>query len=125
MAKKGYFPLLKKPYSLSNIYEYFNSIQFPKGYHGCFAVNSLTEQHIINSNEFKKVKIFFKSIEKSYFENLKASQETGEISKKVDLKALSKLFLSLDLGLAVYGIMNNNNRDTKAIIALLPNLLEI
>jgi len=123
-AKSYYAPLMKAPHCLSNIYDYFGSIHFSKGFHGCFAVNTLTEQHIISSHEFKKVKVFFKLVERSYYDNLKAAQSSGDLPKNKDLKSISKLLISLDLGLSIYGIVNSKNSDKKLIVSLLPAFLE-
>lgn len=122
-AKTYYSPLMKTPLSILNIHDYFNSIQFSKGFHGCFAVNTLTEQHIVNTTEFKKVKHFFRSIEKCYLENLKAAQDNGELPKSKNITSLSKLLMNLDLGLSIYGIVSSKRSDKEMILSFLPDLL--
>jgi TetR/AcrR family transcriptional repressor of nem operon len=124
-AKTYYQPLLQKPNGLSNIFAYFDSIQFSKGFYGCFAVKTLSEQHIVNQDEFIKVKVFFLRIEQAYYDNLRIAQDKLEISKNKNTIALSKLLMSIDLGLSIYGIIAPNNSDDKLITSLVKDLLGI
>ena len=122
-AKNHYAPLLATPLGLQNIYNYFESVHFPKDYNGCFAVNCLTEQNIINTSEFIKVKTFFKEIEKAYLNNLKAAKKNKEIPKGKDILALSKFLLSLDFGLAIFGVISKKKSDRVIVTSQLKGLL--
>jgi AcrR family transcriptional regulator len=122
-AQTYYQPLLQKPSGLSNILSYFDSIQFSKGFYGCFAVKTLSEQHIVDEDEFIKVKVFFLKIEQAYYDNLRIAQDNLEISKNKNTIALSKLLMTIDLGLSIYGIIASNNSDDKLITGLIKDLL--
>lgn len=123
-ASTEYYSVLKtKPYGLGNIFKYFEAMEFSNEYLGCFAVNSLTEQFNINSDEFIKVKKFFEQVESDYFLNLVAAKEVGELSADKDAKSLAKIILSLDMGLALYGHIAKNKKELQTLIKTLKLLL--
>jgi AcrR family transcriptional regulator len=119
-----YYSVLKRaPLGKKNIFNYFESMEFTGEYLGCFAVNSLTEQFNINSNELIKVKNFFEEVEKDYFINLVAAQKDGELGQDKDAKSLAKIILSLDMGLALYGHIAKNKKELQNLIKTLKILI--
>lgn len=105
LAEARYFNSLgKKPFGLKNIYSYFNSMDFHADYHGCFMINTLTEKGIAPERAYRMAKNFLKRIEMLHYQNVKAAQENGEVSKTIDPESLAQTLFNLDLGLAISGI---------------------
>jgi len=123
-AKASYDKILaREPQGLANIDAYFESIRFSRDYAGCFMVNTLTERHVVAKVAFGSARRTALRAERLFLENLRAAVEVGELDPDRDLGALSKLLTSLDLGLAIYGIVSPSSKDKDAIIAQLDTLL--
>ncbi len=113
----------REPLGLDNIRDYFASIRFPRGYHGCFMINTLTEKHIVSDAAFQAAKRYAKRAERLFLANVRAAQQRGEIDPGRDAEALAGLLATLDQGLAVHGIVSPSNRAKNEIVAQLETVL--
>ncbi len=109
----------REPFGLENIRSYFSAIQFGTGYHGCFMVNTLTEKNVVSDKSFEMAKNFLRDVEKQYLKNLKAANLHGELLDGTDARVLAKLLLTVDQGLAIYGITQPSNRRKNPVVRLM------
>jgi AcrR family transcriptional regulator len=109
----------REPKGLENIRSYFSAIQFGPDYHGCFMINTLTEKYVVSARAFEMAKKFSSLAERLYLENLKAAKSSGELADETDVQILAKLLLTIDQGMAIYGITRPNNRTKNQIVRLM------
>ena len=115
--------LQRDPPGLANLRAFYAALlehEFP---HGCFAVNTIREKHVVPPRVFKRIERFSASAEESFRRNLAAAQEQGELSPDVDVDALAKFLTALDMGLISYGIVAPNPTDRARIISVLDRVL--
>ncbi len=115
--------LCSEPLGLANIRDYFGDIRFSRDYAGCFLINTLTEKHVVTSEAFKLARRTAKRAQELFLRNLEAAVVSGELSEERDAVALSKLLITIDQGLAIYGIVTPSNRDKSGIVGQLDALL--
>lgn len=113
----------REPQGLDNIRDYFAAIRFPRGYHGCFMINTLTEQHIVSEAAFRAAKRYAQRAERLFLANIREAQQRGEIDAGRDSGALAGLLATLDQGLAIRGIVSQSNRAKDEIVAQLEAVL--
>lgn len=113
----------RAPLGLGNIRDYFEAIRYPRNYHGCFMINTLTEKQIVSEAAFAAARGYAQRAERLFLDNLRAAQERGELSAGRDAPALAGLLAALDQGLAVRGIVSPSNRKKREIVAQLDALL--
>ncbi len=116
-ARGSLFPRLgKEPLGLANIRDYFSSMYFEPGYHGCFMIITLTAKHVVKKEALEAAVKFTAETEALYFANLAAARERGEIPPSFDALAASRALLVLDQGLSIYGIINPGREDKDRIV---------
>ncbi len=118
-ARKVYQDHLgRKPLGLDNIRSYFASMYYSPDYHGCFMINTLAEKYVVSDKSFKAAKKFTKYSERLYLKNLEAAKANGALPAETDPKILAKLLLTVDQGLAIYGIAQPSNSDQSQIASI-------
>lgn len=115
--------LKQEPKGLDNLQRYFNeTINYPF-YHGCFAVNLLTQHPVLPSESRDKLFQFFTDGECLLHENLKAAQEAGDISADIDVGLLAKFTAVFDIGLVVFDIFKPDKVDKQKLMDLLKKFI--
>jgi AcrR family transcriptional regulator len=99
--------LASAPAKVGNIYQYFASIDFGDGYHGCMMVNTLNNRHGVPEKAFEMVREFIKWVRGLYLNNLKAEVEQGRILASSPIESWCDLLLSFDVGLSISGVPFN------------------
>lgn len=115
--------LAAEPLGFQNIFHYFDQIRYPKDYHGCFMINTLTEKHVVSPKLFGMARSMALKVESLFLRNLKAAQAAGDLSAGEDPKSLAKLLTALDQGIATYGIVSPSNRSKSQITKHVRTLL--
>jgi AcrR family transcriptional regulator len=115
--------LEKRPLGLHNIRDYFEELSFGDDYHGCFLINTLTEKHIVTNQSFVAARAVARQSERLFLRNLKAAKARDELPADRDVRAIAKLLVTLDQGLAIYGIVNPSDRDKNSITRQIDQLL--
>ena len=106
-----------EPYGLDNLRSYFKEMSYGGSYHGCFLINTLTEQNIVTSAAFDAARQVMQRARKLFLTNLQAAQNHGEIKPDKDIEALANLLSALDSGLSIYGIVSPSDAEKNAIVA--------
>jgi TetR/AcrR family transcriptional repressor of nem operon len=123
-ARDAYARYLEhEPYGFDNIRSYFSAVHYSPDYHGCFLINTLADKHVVPGKAFRMAKAFSKDAERMFLKNLEAAKSSGELPADSPTKALAKLLLSFDQGLAIYGIVRPNNTDKTHIVSLILELI--
>ncbi len=123
-AERTYDDVLgAKPLGLENIIHYFDQIRFPEDYHGCFMINTLTEKHIVSAEAFEMARRTVLKAERLFKRNLKAAQQSGELSADKSPHSLARLLSVIDQGMAIYGITTPSSRSRTQIIKQVRALL--
>src|SRR5262245_29531705 len=98
--------LRKEPPGLANLRAFYAGLldhEFP---HGCLAVNTIREKHVVPPRVFKTIERFMASSEEALRRNLAAARAAGELSRTTDVDALAQFLAALDMGLISYGIVS-------------------
>lgn len=113
-----------EPRGLGNIRRYFRELQFEDGYHGCFMVNTLTEQQVISTEAFNAARALVLETEALYLSNLEAAQRAGKLPENKLPTVLAKLLTTLDTGLSIYGIVSPDQAAKDSVFELVEQLLQ-
>jgi AcrR family transcriptional regulator len=111
------------PPGLANLRAFYAALldhEFP---HGCLAINTIREKHIVPPRVFATIERFTESAEQGFQRNLAAARDAGELPADTDPDALAKFLTALDMGLISYGIVARDPGDRARIIAVLARLL--
>ena len=109
--------LKMEPYGLDNLRNYFKEMSYGDDYHGCFLINTLTEQNIVTSTAFDAARQVTQRARELFFMNVQAAQGNGEIGPDKNIEALANLLSTLDSGLSIYGIVSPSDEEKDAIVA--------
>ncbi len=90
--------------------------------HGCFAVNTLREKHIILDAAYATVKELVEGPEEHFRLNLQAVQDKGEIPGDADVVGLTKLLAALDIGILSYGIVSSSRERAERMFKVVERL---
>jgi TetR/AcrR family transcriptional regulator, copper-responsive repressor len=115
--------LQRDPLGLANLRAFYAALldhEFP---HGCLAVNTIREKHVVPPRIFATIERFAVASEASLLRNLVAARAKGELASDLDVEALAKLLTALDLGMISYGIVSPGRDDRARIVAMLERLL--
>jgi TetR/AcrR family transcriptional regulator, copper-responsive repressor len=114
--------LRRDPPGLANLRAFYAGLLHHEFPHGCLAVNTIREKHVVPPRVFKMIERFTASSEEGLRRNLAAARTAGELSKLTDVDALAQFLTALDMGLISYGIVSPNV-DRRRILALLDRVL--
>jgi len=115
--------LQRDPPGLANLRAFYAALlqhEFP---HGCLAVNTIREKHVVPPRVFATIERFAASTEESLRKNLAAARAQGELSAATDVDALAKFLTALDMGMISYGIVAPDPADRARIIGVLDRVL--
>lgn len=113
----------RDPRGLDNIRQYFRDLRFADDYHGCFMVNTLTEQRVVSAEAFAAARAVMLEAEALFLSNLQAAQAAGTLPADKQPEILAKVLTTLDAGLSVYGIVTPDNAAKDDIVAQVDLLL--
>jgi AcrR family transcriptional regulator len=114
--------LKRKPLGLENILEYIRQMIHADFSYGCFMVNTLTQQHVIQKKISDRVKTFAMGSEGALLENFQAAQANGEVDQDMDVEALAKFMLVFNMGLVTYELLSPQMKDKERIWGVLKSL---
>jgi AcrR family transcriptional regulator len=116
-------PLRREPLGLANLRAFFVALLEHKFPHGCLAVNTIREKHIVPPQVFAMVERFAVSGEEGFRRNLVAAKQSGELAAGTDVDALAKLLAALNMGLNSYAIVAKDPADRARIVGVIEGLL--
>ncbi|MGG0177785.1 TetR family transcriptional regulator C-terminal domain-containing protein [Gottfriedia acidiceleris] len=90
----------------------------------CLTVNSAIELYLENQDVAEKIKLNFSKTEKIIFELLEFGQNSGEISKHIDIEKLSQFILNSFVGLRVLTQTTNDKNKLKNILVMTLSILD-
>ena len=97
--------LQREPAGVANVRAFFSALldrEFP---HGCLAVNTIREKHVVPRPAYAALERFAASGEANFQRNLAAARERGELAADTDVEALAQFLTALNLGLMSYGVV--------------------
>jgi TetR/AcrR family transcriptional repressor of nem operon len=115
--------LKREPRGLGNILEYIHTLMQNDFSQGCFMVNTLTQQELVNEKIRTRVREFVATSENLMLDNLKAAQTRGEIRKDLNLDSLAKFLVVFDIGMVTYSLVNPTAEEKNRIEEILRELL--
>ena len=114
--------LRREPAGLANLRAFYAALLHHEFPHGCLAVNTIREKHVVPPSVFATIERFAASTEEGLRRNLVAAREAGELSPSTDVDALAQFLTALDMGLISYCIVSPD-ADRARILALLERML--
>jgi TetR/AcrR family transcriptional repressor of nem operon len=115
--------LQRDPLGMANLRAFYAALLHHEFPHGCLAINTIREKHVVPPSVFATIERFTASAEHSLHRNLAAARAAGDLSPDTDVEGLSKFLTALDMGLISYGIVSPGQEDRERIIKLLDRVL--
>jgi AcrR family transcriptional regulator len=115
--------LARVPSGMANVRAFYAALldhEFP---HGCLAVNTIREKHVVPPRVFATIERFIASAEVLLERNLAAAQRDGDLSPATDVGGLAKFLTALDMGLISYGIVSPGAEARARILGVLDRVL--
>jgi TetR/AcrR family transcriptional repressor of nem operon len=115
--------LRRDPPGLANLRAFFAAIldrEFP---HGCLAVNTIREKHLVPPRVFETIERFAASLEEGFRRNLAGAREAGELPPDADVEGLAKFLTVFDMGLFSYEIVAHQPSARARIVAVVGRLI--
>ena len=115
--------LEREPLGLANIRAFYETFLEQEFLHGCFALNTIREKHVVPVESYARIEEFARSSEEVFRRNLAAARDRGELLPDTDVDGLAKFLTAFDMGLLTYGIVSPDKRGKQRIIAVLDRML--
>jgi TetR/AcrR family transcriptional repressor of nem operon len=115
--------LEREPLGLANIRAFYEAFLEREFLHGCFALNTIREKHVVPGESYAQIESFARSSEEVFRRNLAAARAQGELDPGLDLDGLAKFLTASDMGLLTYGIVSPDKQGKQRIIAVLERML--
>jgi TetR/AcrR family transcriptional repressor of nem operon len=115
--------LSREPLGLTNVLDYLKALIHHDFPYGCFMINALTQQEVLNERIQAQVRDFVAHSEKSLLKNLEAAKKNGEIRPGADAGALAKALVVFDIGMVTYSLMRPSVRERTRIWEMQRELL--
>lgn len=115
--------LKREPAGLENVRAFYVLLLDHSFPHGCLAVNTIREKHVVPAHVFATVERFAAATEAGFLHNLTAARERGQLASDTDVVALAKFLTAFDMGLMSYGIVSRDARDRGRIVAMIERVL--
>jgi len=115
--------LRREPAGLDNVRAFYAALLVQDFPHGCLAVNTIREKHVVPPPVYATIERFAASSEASFKRNLSAARKRGELAADTDVDALAKFLTALDMGLMSYGIVSPSAVGRAQIVGILERVL--
>ena len=115
--------LRRDPPGLANVRAFYAAIMDHDFPHGCLAVNTIREKHLVPPSVFAIIERFVASGEEGFRRNLAGAREAGELPPDTDVEGLAKLLTALNMGLFSYEIIARERSDRARIVGVVARLL--
>jgi len=115
--------LQREPAGLANVRSFYAALlehDFP---HGCLAVNTIREKHVVPRPIYATIERFAASSEASFRRNVAAARKRGELAADTDVDALAKFLTALNMGLMSYGIVAPGAAGRGQVVGILERVL--
>lgn len=111
--------LRREPRGMGNILDYISEIIRSDFSKGCFMINTLTQQEVINEKIRVRIKDFVFAARDLLIENFSAAQKKGEIRPNDDVHALANFLSVLDIGLVTFSLVDPTSEEKEKIFGVL------
>lgn len=115
--------LSREPLGLSNVLDYLQALIHHDFPYGCFMINALTQQEVLNERIQAQVHDFVVHSEKALLKNLEAAQRNKEIRSDSDAGALAKALVVFDMGMVTYSLTRPSAQERTRIWEIQRDLL--
>jgi TetR/AcrR family transcriptional repressor of nem operon len=115
--------LLREPLGVANLRAFYAELLAQDFPHGCLAVNTIREKHVVPKRIYAKIERFAAESDELFRRNLAAARERGELAADTDVVGLAKILTALNMGLMTYGVVAPGRTDPAQVAALLDRVL--
>jgi len=115
--------LRRDPPGRANLRAFYAALLDHDFTHGCLAINTIREKHVVPPRVFATIERFAASAEQGFGRNLAAARAAGELPADTDVDALAKFLSALNMGLISYGILARDPSDRARIVGVVERLL--
>lgn len=116
-------PLAREPLGTANVRAYFDGLLDFGFRHGCFAVNTLSEKHVVPEAAFERIECLTADLEQAFRRNLRAAKRAGELSAETSVADLARFLSAFELGFLSHGILSSERKRRKRMLAFLDRVL--
>lgn len=113
----------REPAGVANVHAFYEALldhDFP---HGCLAVNTVREKHVVPPRVYAMVERFAASVEGGFRRNVAAARERGELPAGTDVDDIARFLTALNMGLMSYGIVVPGATSREGVVAIVDRVL--
>ena len=115
--------LQREPAGLANVRAFFAALLAQDFPHGCLAVNTIREKHVVPAPVYALLERSAAQLEQGFLRNLAAARASGELDRRTDVPALAQFLTALNMGLMSYGVIAPRAADSAHVGAILERVL--
>lgn len=116
-------PLAREPLGSANVRSYFEGLLDFGFRHGCFAVNTLREKHVVPEAAFERIECLAADLEQAFLRNLRAAKRAGELSAETSVADLARFLGAFELGFLSHGILSSKRSERRRMLVFLDRVL--
>jgi TetR/AcrR family transcriptional repressor of nem operon len=115
--------LQREPAGVANVRSFFAALLDREIPHGCLAVNTIREKHVVPGPAYAAIERFAAAGEANFRRNLAAARKRGELAADTDVEALAQFLTALNLGLMSYAVVAPGAVATAQVLGILERML--
>jgi len=104
----------REPKGLANVERFWQAVVDFPFLHGCFALNTIREKHVVAKKAFRQVVALVRRLEAGIEQNLRAAQDAGELPLDKDAEGLARFLTALNIGTLGYGSLATRADESRA-----------
>jgi len=116
--------LRREPLGLANIRAFYGALLDQEFPHGCLAVNTIREKHVVPERVYATIQAYARTMESNLLSNLTAARKAGELPQERDVEGLAMFLTSVNMGLLTYGILGSGGTNPRRVLDTVDRLLE-
>ncbi|MBK7643217.1 MAG: TetR/AcrR family transcriptional regulator [Planctomycetes bacterium] len=97
--------LQRDPAGLANVRAFYAALLAEDFPHGCLAVNTIREKHVLPAHVYATIERFAAETERSLLRNLRGAEQRGELAPGTDAEGLAQFLTALNMGVMSYAIV--------------------
>lgn len=116
--------LKKKPLGLSNINDFFSSMEYGGNCKGCLVNKTIMQRNLISESHFLIIQESIENLENNLVDNLSTAINNNELSYKTNINQIAKFLVYSIQGITTMANYDPDDKQLKMVIKAILNTLK-